>query len=78
MNGLLAATANYLLAVARDLTEPDEPNAEYIRGQVNLIMDAVNLSGDHRVYEWFTAIISHREELPTARTIRIVTNARGY
>ena len=78
MNPLLAATANFLLTTARELTEPGEPNNEYIRGQVNLIMDAVGLSGDDRFYEWFTDVIAHRDDLPTARTIRIQANARRY
>lgn len=78
MNQLVAATASYLLTVARDLSDAGEPNNEYIRGQVNLIMDAVGLSGDDRFYEWFTDVIAHRDDLPTARTIRINANAKGY
>jgi uncharacterized membrane protein len=37
-----------LLAAARDLTEPSEPNAEYIRGQANLIADACGLGSDRQ------------------------------
>lgn len=37
------ASLRAALRVARDLTEPDDPNGEYIRGQVNLIVDTFGL-----------------------------------
>lgn len=70
MNFIVAATVSRLLTVARDLTEPGDPNHEYIRGQVNLIMDAADLSSDDNAYQWFTRVINHREAVPSARTIR--------
>lgn len=55
------ATLALLLTTARDLTERGEPNAEYIRGQVNLIMDA---GGDNPaehdwLYDAMTSYIAH-------------------
>jgi hypothetical protein len=49
------------LEAARELTEPDEPNAEYIRGQVNLIMDTFALYTDalDDAYEIITSVITH-------------------
>lgn len=39
-----------LVVVARDLTEKDEPNEEYIRGQVNLLTEAAGLIRDDDRY----------------------------
>lgn len=48
------------ILLARDLTEPGEPNHEYIRGQVNLIMDMFGLNGDYSDdnYRELTDVIS--------------------
>lgn len=56
-----------LARIARLLTEPGEPNAEYIRGQVNLIMDATGNAGEHEVYEFLTGYISEGGEAPRPR-----------
>lgn len=55
---MLLTLANMIM-VARDLTEPGEPNTEYIRGQVNLITDMYGLSGNDEVHDLITSIISH-------------------
>lgn len=36
-----------LLTLARDLTEPSEPNEEYIRGQANLICDYAGIGQEY-------------------------------
>ena len=53
-----------LLYAARQLTEPGEPNAEYIRGQVNLIQDAGGDSPDDHdwLYDEMTRYISHQTD----------------
>lgn len=64
MHPLLWNLLQLLLHNARDLHDPgaadEETNPEYTRGQVNLIMDAVGLSGDENVYEILTDVIRHR------------------
>jgi hypothetical protein len=40
-----------LISAARLLTEPDEPNGEYIRGQAELIMDACGLGGERQDHD---------------------------
>jgi hypothetical protein len=48
---------------ARLLTEPDEVNTEYVRGQVNLISDAFGLGRDGAsddAYEIITSAITHK------------------
>ena len=53
-----------VLIAARALTEPSEPNAEYIRGQVNLIQDTSGLGlGGESAYDLLTAIISRETAL---------------
>jgi hypothetical protein len=53
----------FLADTARDLSEPGKPNREYIRGQVNLIMDALGLSGDYTMYIRLTAYVGHETEV---------------
>lgn len=47
------------LRLARELTEPGEPNREYIRGQVNLISDLFGFPSDGATYDLLTSAISH-------------------
>lgn len=58
------ASLRRVLEAARDLTEPGEPNAEYIRGQVNLISDSFTLIygrawESDEVYDILTRAIMH-------------------
>jgi hypothetical protein len=46
------------LQTARDLTEPGEPNDEYIRGQAELICDLSGLGTDYK--EDVIKVISHQ------------------
>jgi hypothetical protein len=57
-----------LLNAARNLTEPAEPNPEYVRGQVNLIMDAwgLGLGDSAAAYELVTAAIEGKISVETA------------
>jgi hypothetical protein len=48
------------LQAARDLTEPGEPNNEYIRGQADLICDLFGLFGEADSKEDVTKVISHQ------------------
>jgi hypothetical protein len=49
-----------MLEAARALTEPSEVNAEYVRGQVNLITDTSGLGLGEEHYGVLTNIITHR------------------
>jgi hypothetical protein len=40
----MTGRAMELILIAEQLTEPDEPNGEYIRGQAELICDACGLN----------------------------------
>lgn len=54
-----------LIETARNLSEPDDPNGEYIRGQVNLITDFAGLPGDtDNYYDILFAVISHETTIP--------------
>jgi hypothetical protein len=54
-----------LIETARALTEPSEPNGEYIRGQVSLINDYTGLPGEaDNYYDILTDVIAHRISVP--------------
>lgn len=52
-----------MLTVARDLNEPGEVNAEYVRGQVNLITDVFGLAGIDWMYDDLTNAVTWREDV---------------
>lgn len=52
-----------MLDAARALTEPTQANAEYIRGQAELISDTSGLGLGEEHYGLLTNIISHRVTL---------------
>lgn len=68
MMSLLRDLLTHALRAARDLTEPDEINHEYVRGQMNLICDMFGLSvvglGDW-VQDDITGAITSREAVNT-------------
>lgn len=50
-----------LVETARCLSEPGEPNNEYVRGQVNLINDYAGLPGEADCYyRLLTDVITHK------------------
>jgi len=59
MHSLIWQLLQLLVQNARSLSEPGEPNAEYVRGQVNLIMDVTGLGGYDEIYDILTSVITH-------------------
>lgn len=67
-NGIIEMLSR-MLHTARNLSEPEEPNAEYIRGQVNLIQDLYGLNGNDVIYDTLTSAISYEISVEAALTI---------
>ncbi len=72
------ASLRYALIVARSLNEPGEPNEEYVRGQVTLIMDlfGIRTAGDSS-YDTVTEVITSRLSLETGIAIINANNRRA-
>ncbi len=72
------ASLRYALIVARSLNESGEPNEEYVRGQVTLIMDlfGIRTAGDSS-YDTVTEVITSRLSLETSIAIINANNRRA-
>jgi hypothetical protein len=67
-----------MLETASHLSEPGEPNNEYIRGQVNLIEDFFGLAGYDDVYYIIAAAIMGKTTPADAvKTICKILDAKG-
>ena len=72
----MVASLRHALIAARNLTEKEEVNEEYVRGQVNLIMDLFGVCPDYVTYTAVSEVITHDISVETGIAIINASNRR--